>query len=170
MLVIPDIHNNYVFLTQFFLEWPFEVLCFSLKFIEETYDTKFHQMTFCDCLGVGLQAAVIASTFKFAETISIEVSEEEALKTQRILQDSPFEVESITVRMGRMQVIMKIWFMKRAIYTTTFVVINRRITLWWMPILCISTAIFWETSWTKLYFWNHSSSVVNLYIPEHSSY
>lgn len=86
------------------MPWPFEVLCFSLKYIEETYDVKFHEMIFADCMGVGMQAAVIASTFNFAEVITIELCESEAQKTQRILKESTLKLAPIDVRIGRVQV------------------------------------------------------------------
>jgi hypothetical protein len=97
---------------QFFMEWPFEVLCFSLKYIEETYHAKFHQMIFADCMGVGMQAAVIASTFTFAETITIELSQTEALSTQKVLSESSFPLAHIDVRIGRVQVLPCIITMK----------------------------------------------------------
>lgn len=80
------------------------MLCFSLKYIEETYKVKFHEMIFCDCMGVGLQTAVIASTFSFAETISIEVSESAAAVTQKVLRESSFKLSPVEVRVGRVQV------------------------------------------------------------------
>jgi hypothetical protein len=85
------------------------VLCFSFKYLEETYNIKFDQSVFCDCMGVGLQAAVVASTFMFAETVSIECSEVEAKKTQKILNASSFELAPIYVRTGRLQVIVNIY-------------------------------------------------------------
>mmetsp|Transcript_11692 Transcript_11692/g.17712 ORF Transcript_11692/g.17712 Transcript_11692/m.17712 type:complete len:136 (-) Transcript_11692:346-753(-) len=87
-----------------FLEWPFEVLCFCLKYIEEFYGAKYNEMIFTDCMGIGMQAAVIASTFSFKEVITIELSEEDTKRTQKIIKECAVDLPSIVVRVGRVQV------------------------------------------------------------------
>jgi hypothetical protein len=92
-------------LSQFNLEWAFEVLCFTLKYLEETYSLHLNELIFCDCLGLGLQVAVIASTFSFQELITIEISEEDVNTTLDQIRNCSLNLSPITIRIGRVQVL-----------------------------------------------------------------
>jgi hypothetical protein len=55
-------------------------------------------------MGLGLQVAVIVSTFSFQEIITIELSEEDVETTLKAIKASSLNLSPITIRVGRVQV------------------------------------------------------------------
>jgi hypothetical protein len=55
-------------------------------------------------MGLGLQVAVIASTFSFKEVITIELSENDVNTTLKAIENSNTNLNPITIRIGRLQV------------------------------------------------------------------
>ncbi len=86
------------------MEWSFEIICFSLKYLEETFNLCLEESIFCDCMGLGMQVALIASTFSFKELITIELSEEDVNLTLEALENSAITLPPILVRIGRFHV------------------------------------------------------------------
>jgi hypothetical protein len=55
-------------------------------------------------MGLGLQVAVIASTFSFKEIITVELSEDDVNASLKAIQNSHINLNPITIRIGRLQV------------------------------------------------------------------
>jgi hypothetical protein len=93
------------------LEWSFEIICYSLKYLEENFHLHLEELIFCDCMGLGMQAALIASAFSFKELITIELSEEDVQMTVEALENAAIALPPILVRVGRFHVTTLLFLM-----------------------------------------------------------